>query len=68
MRETRVTKSAPVAIDKAPLVDACPFLALIGPRGFFVASSGVITNEAIIEYIRTQDVTNEDGDYRVEDE
>ena len=26
-------------------------------RGFFVASSGVITDEAIIESIRTQDVT-----------
>jgi putative transposase len=37
-------------------------------RGFFVASSGVITDEAIIEYIRTQDVTNADGDFRVEGE
>src|SRR6516165_1178566 len=35
-------------------------------RGFFVASSGVITDEAIIEYIRAQDVTNTDGDFRVE--
>ena len=37
-------------------------------RGFFAASSGVITDEAIIEYIRTQDVTNADGDFRVEGE
>ena len=37
-------------------------------RGFFVASSGVITDEAIIEYIRTQDVMNADGDFRVEGE
>ena len=37
-------------------------------RGFFVASSGVITDEAIIESIRTQDVTKEDGDFRVDDE
>ena len=37
-------------------------------RGFFVASSGVITDEAILEYIRTQDVTKEDGDFRVDDE
>ena len=37
-------------------------------RGFFVASSGVVTDEAIIEYIRSQDVTKEDGDFRVEEE
>jgi putative transposase len=37
-------------------------------RGFFVESSGVVTDEAIIEYIRTQDITKEDGDFRVEDE
>jgi putative transposase len=37
-------------------------------RGFFVASSGVITDEAILESIRTQDVTREDGDFRVDDE
>src|SRR3954454_10520568 len=37
-------------------------------RGFFVASSGVITDEAILEYIRTQDVTREDGDFQVDDE
>jgi putative transposase len=37
-------------------------------RGSFVASSGVVTDEAIIEYIRTQDVTKEDGDFRIDDE
>ena len=37
-------------------------------RGFFVASSGVVTDEAIIEYIRTQDATKEDGEFRVDDE
>src|SRR5438270_2587436 len=37
-------------------------------RGFFVASSGVITDEAIIECIRTQEVTKEDGDFRVDGE
>ena len=37
-------------------------------RGFFVASSGVITDEAILEYIRTQEVTKEDGDFQVDDE
>ena len=31
-------------------------------RGFFVASSGVVTDEAIIEYIRTQDVSRGDGE------
>jgi putative transposase len=37
-------------------------------RGFFVASSGVVTDEAISEYIRSQNVTKEDGDFRVEEE
>ena len=37
-------------------------------RGFFVASSGVVTDEAIIEYIRTQDLNEGDGDFRVDDE
>jgi len=36
--------------------------------GFFVANSGVITDEAIIESIRTQDVTKEDGDFQVDEE
>jgi putative transposase len=34
---------------------------------FFVASSRTVTDEAIMEYIRTQDVTKDDGDFRVED-
>jgi putative transposase len=37
-------------------------------RGFFLASSGVVTDEAIFEHIRTPDVTKEDGDFRVEGE
>jgi putative transposase len=37
-------------------------------RGFFYASSAVVTDEAIIECIRTQDITNEDGDFGVESE
>ena len=28
----------------------------------------VVTDEAILEYIRTQDLSEEDGDFRVEDE
>jgi putative transposase len=36
-------------------------------RGFFVASSGNVTDEVIMEYIRTQDVANDAGDFRVED-
>jgi putative transposase len=36
-------------------------------RGFFVASSGNVTDEAIMEYIRAQDVTKDDGDFRVDD-
>src|SRR5262249_60457467 len=37
-------------------------------RGFFVASSGVVTDEAIIESIRSQEISQEDGDFRVDDE
>ena len=37
-------------------------------RGFFVASSGNVTDEVVIEYIRTQDVKKDDGDFRVESE
>jgi REP element-mobilizing transposase RayT len=40
----------------------------LGARGFFGASSGVVTEEAIRESIRTQDVSKEDGDFRVDDE
>ena len=35
-------------------------------RGFFVASSGNITDEVIAQYIRTQDLGKEDDDFRVE--
>ena len=34
-------------------------------RGFFVASSGNVTDEVIIEYIKTQDVEKDDEDFRV---
>ncbi|MDG3006409.1 transposase [Paludisphaera sp. Pla2] len=37
-------------------------------RGFFVASSGVVTDEAIIEDIRSQDLDKGDGDFRVDGE
>jgi putative transposase len=37
-------------------------------RGFLVATSGVVTDEAIMEYIRTQTMEREDGDFRVDDE
>jgi putative transposase len=40
----------------------------LGARGFLVESSGVVTDEAIIESIRTQDVSQGDGDFRVDDE
>jgi len=36
-------------------------------RGFFVASSGNVTDEVIIEYIRTQELTKDDDDFRVSD-
>ena len=35
-------------------------------RGFFVASSGNVTDEIIMEYIRTQNVVKEDEDFKVE--
>ena len=37
-------------------------------RGFFVASTGVVTDEAILESIRSQEISKEDGDFRVDDE
>ena len=37
-------------------------------RGFLVASSGVVTDEAIIESIRSQEISKEDGDFRVDEE
>ena len=36
-------------------------------RGFFVARSGKVTDEVIMEYIRTQEVPKEDDDFRVDD-
>ena len=36
-------------------------------RGFFVASSGSVTDEVIIEYIRTQEKSKGDDDFRVEE-
>ncbi len=36
-------------------------------RGFFVASSGNVTDEVIMEYIRTQEMTKEDDDFRVDE-
>jgi len=37
-------------------------------RGFFVASSGTITDEMIKEYIESQDSIKPDKDFKVEDE
>ena len=37
-------------------------------QGVFGHAVHVINDEAILEYIRTQDVTEEDGDFRVDDE
>ena len=36
-------------------------------RGFFVASSGNVTDEVIMEYVRTQDMPRDDDDFRVAD-
>ena len=36
-------------------------------RGFFVASSGNVTDEVIREYIETQDIEKNDDDFRVSD-
>ena len=37
-------------------------------RGFFVASSGNVTDEVIMEYIKTQDVSKPDDDFQVGEE
>lgn len=34
-------------------------------RGFFAASSGNVTDEVILEYIRTQDVEKEDENFKI---
>ena len=36
-------------------------------RGFFVAGSGNVTDEVIMEYIRTQDQEKADDDFRVDE-
>ncbi len=36
-------------------------------RCLFVASSGNVTDEVIIEYIRTRELTQDDDDFRVSD-
>ena len=36
-------------------------------RGFFVASSGNVTDEVIMEYIRTQEQAKGDDDFRVDE-
>ena len=37
-------------------------------RGFFVASSGNVTDEVIVEYIKNQDMEKPDQDFRVDGE
>ncbi len=39
----------------------------LGSRGFFVARSGKVTDEVIMEDIRTPEVPKEDDDFRVDD-
>ncbi|MFT6337737.1 MAG: putative transposase [Halioglobus sp.] len=34
-------------------------------RGYFVASSGNVTDEVIMEYIKNQDLESEDGDFKI---
>jgi hypothetical protein len=36
-------------------------------RGFFVAGSGGVTDEVIMESIGTQDMAKDDDDYQAED-
>lgn len=35
-------------------------------RGFFVASSGNVTDEVIMEYIKTQNIMKEDEDFKID--
>ncbi len=37
-------------------------------RGFFVARSGVVTDDAIRTYIRAQDISKKDEAFRIDDE
>ena len=34
-------------------------------RGYFAASSGNVTDEVIMEYIETQDIQENDGDFHI---
>ena len=34
-------------------------------RGYFVVSSGTITDEMIVEYIEKQDIEDKDGDFKI---
>ena len=35
-------------------------------RGFFVVSFGNVTDKVIMEYIRTQELTKDDDDFKVD--
>ena len=37
-------------------------------RGYFAVSSGNVTDEVIMQYIKLQDKEPEDGDFRIEGE
>ena len=37
-------------------------------RGYFVASSGNVTDEVIIKYIEEQNIESPDGDFKTEDD
>jgi putative transposase len=37
-------------------------------RGFFAASSGNVTDEVIMEYIRTQEIEKEDEEFKISPE
>jgi len=37
----------------------------IWARGYFVASSGNVTDEVIMEYIKNQDIDEKDGDFSI---
>ena len=37
-------------------------------RGYFVVSSGTITDEMIMEYIEKQDLEDKDGDFKISEE
>lgn len=39
----------------------------LSARGYFVASSGNVTDEVIMEYIRTQEESKADDDFQVHD-